>query len=134
MVNQLEDAATWEAAPATPGRARALVEQLLRRCGLTDLVPTATLLTSEVVTNAVLHAGGTIVVRVTCRPPAVRVEVEDSNGQLPVAADPPHASTGGRGLQLVEALASDWGTTRDGPGKVVWFEVAVDQGRRASNR
>jgi anti-sigma regulatory factor (Ser/Thr protein kinase) len=133
MVNQLEDEATWEAAPATPGRARVLVEQLLRRCGLTELVPTATLLTSEVVTNAVLHVGGTIALRVTCRPPGVRVEVADTSGQLPVAGDPPQASTGGRGLQLVEALASDWGTCRDGPGKIVWFELGVDGGRPASN-
>jgi hypothetical protein len=72
-------------------------------------------------------------VRVTCRPPGVRVEVGDTSEQLPVAGDPPHASTGGRGLQLVEALASEWGTTRDGPGKVVWFELAADGGRRPSN-
>ncbi|MDQ1429688.1 MAG: hypothetical protein QOF40_290, partial [Actinomycetota bacterium] len=118
MRQQLEDAATWEAAPATPARARALVEQLLKRSGLTELAPTATLLTSEVVTNAVLHVGGTIAVRVTCRPPAVRVEVGDSSEQAPVPGEPSRTSTGGRGLQLVEALASDWGTSNEGPGKV----------------
>jgi anti-sigma regulatory factor (Ser/Thr protein kinase) len=131
MVKQLEDAATWEAAPATPRRARVFVEKLLNRSGLAELAPTATLLTSEVVTNAVMHVGGTIAVRVTCRPAAVRVEVGDSSGQLPVPGEPSQASTGGRGLQLVEALASDWGTASEGPGKIVWFEIAVDEGWRA---
>src|SRR4030088_1460573 len=133
MVKQLEDAATWEAAPATPRRARLFVEKLLNRSGLTELAPTASLLTSEVVTNAVMHVGGTIAVRVTCRPPAVRVEVGDSSARVPALRDPSRASAGGRGLRLVEALASDWGTTNEGPGKVVWFELAVDQERRASS-
>src|SRR4030088_230137 len=92
MVKQLEDAATWEAAPATPRRARLFVEKLLNRSGLAELAPTATLLTSEVVTNAVMHVGGSTAVRVTCRPAAVRVEGGDSSEQLPVSGDP---ATGG---------------------------------------
>jgi anti-sigma regulatory factor (Ser/Thr protein kinase) len=129
----VQDAAIWEAAPATPGRARALVEQLLRRSGFAELVPTATLLTSEVVTNAVLHVGGTISVRVMCRPSGVRVEVEDTSEQVPVPGDPSRSSTSGRGLQLVEALATDWGATREGVGKIVWFELTAGAAPRASN-
>jgi anti-sigma regulatory factor (Ser/Thr protein kinase) len=130
MANQLEDAAIWEASPTTPARARGLVEQLLCRCDLEELLPTAALLTSEVVTNAVMHAGGTIVVRVACRPPRLRVEVADSSEQIPVPGSPLSSATSGRGLQLVEALASDWGTTREGQGKTVWFELAVEAPRR----
>jgi anti-sigma regulatory factor (Ser/Thr protein kinase) len=133
MVEQVEGTATWEADPATPSRARALVERVLRRCGLAELVPTAALLTSEVVTNAVMHVGGAIAVRVTCRPRGLRVEVGDHGPPLFVPGAPTPASTSGRGLQLVDALASEWGTSRDATGKVVWFELAVDQGRRASN-
>ena len=133
MVNELEEAAIWDAAPATPGRARSLVEGLLRRCGLTELVPAATLLTSEVVTNAVTHVGGTIGVRVIVRPPAVRVEVEDTSQQPPIPSGASQAATGGRGLHLVEAFASHWGTAREAQGKVVWFELAADEGRQASN-
>ena len=132
MVN-VQDAAIWEAAPTTPGRARALVEQLLCRSGFGELVPTATLLTSEVVTNAVLHVGGTISVRVMCRPSGVRVEVEDTSGQVPVRGDPSHSSTSGRGLEIVEALATDWGATREGAGKIVWFELTEEAAPRASN-
>lgn len=132
MVN-VQDTAIWEAAPATPGRARALVEQLLRRNGFAELVPTATLLTSEVVTNAVLHVGGTIFVRVMCRPSGVRVEVEDTSEQVPVPGDPSHLSASGRGLELVDALATDWGAIREGAGKIVWFELTGEAAPRASN-
>jgi hypothetical protein len=133
MVDQLETAATWEAAPGTPRRARLLVEELLRRGGLGELVPTATLLTSEVVTNAVLHIGGPITLRVSCRPGTVRVEVCDTGEQFAVPGAPSEGATAGRGLQLVEALASDWGTTGDASGKTVWFELAATEARQASS-
>ena len=132
MIEELEDTATWEAEPATPGRARALVEQVLCRVGQAELAPTATLLTSEIVTNAVVHVGGPVAVRVKCRPALLRVEVADTSELPPVPAEAITTSTGGRGLHLVEALATRWGTTRDDAGKIVWFELAVDAGPPAS--
>ena len=102
MIEEIEDTATWQAEAATPGRARALVEQVLDRGGLPELVPTATLLTSEIVTNAVVHVGGPVTMRVTCRPRRVRVEVSDRSEFPPVPTDATEASTGGRGLHLVE--------------------------------
>lgn len=132
MIEELEDTATWEAEPATPGRARALVEQVLCRSGHAELVPTATLLTSEIVTNAVVHVGGPVAVRVTFGPSGLRVEVSDTSARPPVRTDAAAGATGGRGLHLVDALATRWGTTRDGDGKVVWFELAVDVGPPAS--
>ncbi len=133
MIEQLEDTVTWEAEPATPGRARALVERLLSQGGLPELVSVATLLTSEIVTNAVVHVGGTIAVRVMCRVDGMRVEVTDSSGSPPTPNDSTMASTGGRGLHLVDALATRWGATPDGVGKTVWFELAADDERLASN-
>jgi anti-sigma regulatory factor (Ser/Thr protein kinase) len=132
MVRELEEAASWDATPAAPGRARSLVERILRRCDQPELVPAATVVISEVVTNAVLHAGGIVEVRVSCRPDRVRVEVRDASEQLPVTGDPAQATTGGRGLHLVEALATAWGANHDGRGKVVWFELRADEHVRAS--
>ncbi len=131
MVRELEEAASWDATPGTPRRARAFVEGIVRRCDQPQLVPTATLLTSEVVTNAVLYAGGVVEVRVACGQDRMRVEVRDSSRELPVTGDPAQATTGGRGLHLVDALATAWGARGDGSGKVVWFEL--DAGNRSRN-
>ncbi len=53
----------------------------------------------------------------------VRVEVTDTHPGLPVVGDGAVDKGGGRGLLLLESLASAWGVTRSGPGKVLWFEV-----------
>lgn len=83
------------------------------------------LLTSELVTNALLYAQGRITVRVIDGDGAVRVTVHDA-GRQPVA--PRRVSTeatSGRGLALVEQLASSWGVDLvEDDGKEVWFEVA----------
>ncbi len=127
MVREFEDAASWEATPATPARARVFVERLVRQCSRPELIPTATLLTSEMVTNAVVHVGGIVDLRVSCRLDRVRVEVRDTSGRLPVTGDPAHATTSGRGLHLLDALADAWGSGRDGAGKVMWFELNADE-------
>ena len=85
---------------------------------------TVVLLTSEVVTNAVLHACSPIEVTVEIGSHAVRVQVSD---ELPGLRDEPDRSRhGGWGLVLVAAMASHWGISArgDAAGKSVWFEVA----------
>jgi anti-sigma regulatory factor (Ser/Thr protein kinase) len=86
----------------------------------------AVLLVSELVTNAVRHAGSTLTVAVAIGRAAVRVEVRDRSPRLPALRE----STGGddewgRGLVLVDALASRWGAERLPSGKRVWFELDV---------
>jgi anti-sigma regulatory factor (Ser/Thr protein kinase) len=118
--------------PAAPGRARAeLREAVAGRLGETDLA-TLTLLTSELVTNAVIHPGqeasGTTAVRITAYPDRVRVEVTDPGSGFEVADLPPRPREfGGRGLIVVEGLASRWGTTQGGAegGFTVWVELDV---------
>lgn len=101
--------------------------------GCDAAVASVELLVSELVTNALIHAGQVdvgLVVDQTDR--CVHVGVSDSS-----AADPlPRASggdlPGGYGLQLVQALASDWGVVHHpNDGKTVWFEVECD-GRHSS--
>jgi anti-sigma regulatory factor (Ser/Thr protein kinase) len=89
----------------------------------------AELLTSELVTNALIHTEDGAVVTATVAPARLRVEVRDfTTGAFePQASAPSDESTHGRGLVLVQSLADSWGVRTQGPGKVVWFEL--DGGR-----
>jgi anti-sigma regulatory factor (Ser/Thr protein kinase) len=87
----------------------------------------AVLLTSELVTNAVMHtgsrcAGGTITVVVVEYDGGVRIEVADQGSELsaPVVRGDVYASDG-HGLFLVQTLADQWGYVRDNGGTTVWF-------------
>ncbi|MER5882935.1 ATP-binding protein [Streptomyces sp. NPDC001941] len=108
---------------AVPEVRRALRE-LLRHWGHTDAAHVAELLTSELVTNALVHTDSGAVVTATVVPARLRVEVRDFVAALPrpyvpIADDGTH----GRGLVLVQALADSWGVRAQGMGKVVWFEL-----------
>lgn len=87
------------------------------------------LLVTEVVTNAVLHAGMSegdpVALAVRVSPSRVRVEVTDPGpGFAPDRVAPPELlSTGRRGLVLLEELSDRWGVKRDGEGNLVWFEL-----------
>jgi len=110
--------------PPNVGVARRFLRQHLDGSGLDDkVVDTAELLTSELVTNAILHASSPVEVRVGLGSGA-RVAVRDDNGQDPVRRDHSENSVAGRGLELVELLATGYGVDRDGgEGKTVWFTV-----------
>jgi anti-sigma regulatory factor (Ser/Thr protein kinase) len=108
---------------ASPGAARRFVTECLDRVSGAP-VDVAVLLTSELVTNAVLHAGTPMVVTVTSGAGLVRVAVRDGSAALPVVRYYDRGASTGRGLQLVETLARRWGVETDGASKTVWFEVA----------
>ena len=91
---------------------------------LTDL---ALLLVSEVVTNAVLHARSEIRLCVGWNGDAVRVEVADESPVLPVPQHYSEMATTGRGMHLVEEVATAWGSDPVDPGKVVWFELNASE-------
>ncbi|GAA2026533.1 ATP-binding protein [Pseudokineococcus marinus] len=113
--------------PRGASTARALVARLLAPVAPATVVETAVLLTSELTTNAVLHARGEVVVRVEVVGSLVRVEVTDRSTRSPSLQVPRLDASGGRGLVLVEALSSRWGSRLVGGGKAVWFELALDQ-------
>ncbi|MEO7371135.1 MAG: ATP-binding protein [Ilumatobacteraceae bacterium] len=79
---------------------------------------------SEVVTNAVLHAGPPIVVEGGLIDKSVRVEVTDGSPDAPVQRQPGRLSPTGRGLNLLDSLTSSWGVEVTGNGKTVWFEIS----------
>ncbi len=81
------------------------------------------ILTTEVVTNAVLHAGTGFLVRATELPGGIRVAVTDRSTSPPVMQDYGPNSPTGRGLHIVDAMADRWGVDPTDSGKTVWFEV-----------
>ena len=91
-----------------------------------EAVATAELLTSELVTNAIVHGCGDPTVIVDVANCLVRVEVQDSDDTLdlaPLSVDP--SCPQGRGLAIVEALSSSWGVEPRDEGKAVWFSIVV---------
>ena len=117
--------ATFPGTPASAGRARAFVASALAAAGREDASEVVVLLTSELVSNAVLHSGSVIEVVVRVLPHRLAVEVHDQTGGEPVRRHYSATSGTGRGLVLVEALARDWGTVLTGSGKFVWFELPL---------
>lgn len=113
---------------ASPALARRFVAEVLRARGFGKVcVEQAVLLTSEAVTNAVVHAGSGVDLAVIAHHPMARVEVYDSESSVAhsvVPQWPELLASSGRGLQLIAALAEAWGVQELGQaGKCVWFEV-----------
>lgn len=102
---------------------RRLVRQALEDWGFGGLVDTAVLLTSEVVTNALVHGRSEVDVSVTLGPDRVRVAVTDTDHGFIRRRRPEETDQSGRGVELVEGMADGWGVLRRGPGKQVWFEL-----------
>ena len=109
------------------GRARTLIRQPLRRWGLADLIPSAELLVSELVTNAVRYAQGRIGLRLVLEGGLV-CEVLDDSAALPRLRHPGEEDERGRGLQIVSQMAQRWGARRTLTGKVVWCELPLPHG------
>jgi serine/threonine-protein kinase RsbW len=103
--------------------ARALVRELAEGRLPASIVEDAELLTSELVSNAVRHAGDDpIDVRASVDGSTVTVVVRDRGPSF----DPDvvvQTDTGGWGLSIVEELSTDWGVVSNGHGNEVWFEI-----------
>jgi hypothetical protein len=85
------------------------------------------LVVSELATNAVIHGGSEPELKLTLDGLVLRVEVRDSSRALPEVKGYSETATTGRGMVIVEALSTAWGTDVDDRGKVVWCELAVPQ-------
>lgn len=127
---RVEDATTCllRAHPSSVAAARRVVRGVLTATRREELIETAQLLISEVVTNALVHAGTPIGIRASVGADGLRVEVTDGSTQAPAPRSyGPMAGTG-RGLRLLQQLADQWGTLVRLDGKTVWFEL--DSGNR----
>ncbi|MBV9368838.1 MAG: ATP-binding protein, partial [Frankiales bacterium] len=109
----------------SPARGRAFVASSLEAWGLVGALDTAMLLTSELVTNGVRHAGTGMRLTVTrTGERGIRIAVTDHAPTVGVRIGRSDDNAeGGRGLFLVEHMSSGWGSVADDAGKTVWFEL-----------
>jgi serine phosphatase RsbU (regulator of sigma subunit)/anti-sigma regulatory factor (Ser/Thr protein kinase) len=122
-----DDVAEWRLPldPAQVPRARAVVREQLHDWGLARLAGTAELLVSELVTNAVRHSRSRPVELRLVRGDTLLCEVDDDDHELPTLMSAGPGDEEGRGLHVVSTLAREWGTSRTGTGKTVWFELTL---------
>lgn len=121
-------AAALPADTTAPGLARRFLDETLTRWTVDeDVVSTAQLCVSELVTNAVIHTG---------TPPRMTVELDDEcltvlvldhggDGDVSVTGEVDPVRVSGRGLTLVDAVSSAWGVQQTPDGTTVWFELEV---------
>ena len=122
-------AASFEPVGRSVASARSFVRDTLQGWGFADIVDDAVVLTSELVTNAVVHAGTSADVLCLRSDEGVRIEVADRypEREIPLQATAVNMGSpdreGGRGLQLCAALAGRWGVEYTPTHKTVWFQL-----------
>lgn len=119
------------ASVTSPRDARLFVAHWARSWGYPRIINAAVLVTSELATNAVVHGSDAFSVVVSNTGRGIRVDVQDDAEGVPVLRPLPEideGGAGGRGLHVVDALASRWGYERDetSSSKQVWFELDAD--------
>jgi anti-sigma regulatory factor (Ser/Thr protein kinase) len=103
--------------------ARSFVTETLTAWAHDDLVADATIITSELATNAVRHANSPFRVSLQRRQSRVEISVHDMSPSLPVPRRPPLYEGGGRGLFLIQSLSAEWGVESSKRGKIVWSQL-----------
>ncbi len=128
-----EQVASWTfpSDPAIVSTARTLADRQLASWNLSELAITTELVVSELVTNALRYAGGTIQLRLI-RDRALICEVTDRNTAAPHLRHPRTTDEGGRGLLMVAQLTERWGTRRISSGKIIWAEQPLPAEPNAS--
>ncbi|MEV7346404.1 SpoIIE family protein phosphatase [Streptomyces sp. NPDC093544] len=126
-------AASFEPVGRSVATARSFVRDTLQGWGFADIVDDAVVLTSELVTNAVVHAGTAADVLCLRSDDGVRIEVADRypEREIPLQGMAVNMgspdSEGGRGLQLCAALANRWGVEYTPTQKQVWFQLELPE-------
>jgi anti-sigma regulatory factor (Ser/Thr protein kinase) len=110
---------------SSPASARAFLRAALQTWKLDGFGEVTELLTDELVANVVRHVDAPMTVRAICGPERIRVEVEDPSREPPQLMHPDTHDRRGRGIMLVDALSTEWGTDVHDAGKTVWFEIDV---------
>ncbi|SDP66788.1 PAS domain S-box-containing protein [Streptomyces sp. cf386] len=126
-------AASFDPVGRSVASARSFVRDTLQGWGFADIVDDAVVLTSELVTNAVVHAGTSADVLCLRSDDGVRIEVADRypEREIPLQGSPVNMGSpdreGGRGLQLCAALAGRWGVEYTPTHKQVWFQLDLPE-------
>jgi anti-sigma regulatory factor (Ser/Thr protein kinase) len=109
--------------PASATVARQVTRRQLGVACPSEAVEVAALLVTELVSNAVLHARTAIVLAIECTPGRVFIRVADKSAALPRHRSYGSTASTGRGIALVDELATAWGVERSPHGKEVWCEI-----------
>lgn len=104
-------------------RARRYVEDFCALSPHKQACDVAVLLVSELVVNAVRHAGTPLQVHVLDVGDALRLSVTDYSRDMPQPRDAGLLDEGGRGLMLVELMSRRWGIEMTGDGKTIWVDI-----------
>jgi len=118
----------FEPQAASAAAARRFVRETLLGWGADDIVDDALLLTNELVTNAVVHAGTEVQVSCALGPGHVQISVTDNHASRVLPATVTNSApdkTSGRGLYLMMQIADGWGAEYDRSSKRVWFRLPV---------
>lgn len=100
-----------------------------------EVIESVVLMASELASNCIRHTNSQFEVTVTRTGSEIRVAATDQGGGEPAVRHPGPSDPSGRGLQIVDLLAADWGVERlPKRGKTVWFTVQVPARGRAGER
>jgi anti-sigma regulatory factor (Ser/Thr protein kinase) len=120
---QLEATRAFAGESSALSGARQFVTETLRSWSLDQIVDDASVIVSELATNAILHAQSDFVVGLVWDGDTVRMSVRDASPLLPVIRAPSPTTISGRGLILIKALSANWGTESVDGGKEVWVRL-----------
>ena len=116
--------------PAAAAEARSQVRVAIRDWKIPVDPDIALLLASDLVTNAIMHgAGETLTLAIRCSRGHLRIDVYDQSRSLPPGLDLPAGTDAGRGLVLVAALSTEWGSFRTPAGQAMYFTLAFPPDR-----
>jgi anti-sigma regulatory factor (Ser/Thr protein kinase) len=114
------------AAPASVRRAREVVRAWLVDVGRSNTEYVAAQIVTELTTNSVVHAHGPVVLHLWCRRDGVRIGVSDGSTDPPALPPEDPSASSGRGLRLVDRLATRWECEAHERGKITWAEITQD--------
>jgi anti-sigma regulatory factor (Ser/Thr protein kinase) len=110
-----------------------MVRSHLRSNGLADLVDNAELIVSELVSNVVLHVGGSVEVAVEVDADEVLLSVTDGSPLSPHLRVFSRTSSTGRGMRLVHSLSAEHGVRPHGDGKTIWVRLTSASSQRGDD-
>ncbi|MFE0529558.1 ATP-binding protein [Micromonospora parva] len=121
----------------SPAAARQLVARQCQAWGTAAVADRAVVIASELISNAVQHAGTDMDITVAHVAGSLRISVRDRGGETPSSTTPTlprQMSEGGRGLPIIAALTTDWGFFSFGDGKTVWAAIGGANGSTLGGR
>lgn len=124
---------SWPAEAATVPAARRFVRRYLAEHSLPELADNAELIVTELVSNVVLHVGGSVRVRVVAADDQLHLEVSDDSQLPPLLRSFSATSSTGRGMRLVHSQSAEHGVRVEAQGKTIWVRLTASTADRGDD-